>query len=112
MDTFTLTIIFLLIGFMEIILGIPLLLEKVKPNWIYGFRLPKTLSNKEIWYKTNKYAGRDLIVSGMIVTLGSLFLLTLSGSVSFDLIVFIGVLLIVVPVVLVLVRGLIYLKKL
>lgn len=76
MDNYGIIILaFILIGIIEIILGIPLLLEKIKPNRLYGFRIAKTLSSDEIWYKSNKYVGRDFIVTGIIVILGSLFLL-------------------------------------
>ena len=48
MNSLMLVIIFALIGFIEIILGIPLLLEKIKPNRFYGFRTSKIMSNKDI----------------------------------------------------------------
>ena len=67
MDNFTLIIIFVLAGFMEVILGKSMLLGKIKPNWFYGFRTSKTMSNKEIWYKSNKYFGRNLIIIGIIL---------------------------------------------
>jgi len=47
------------------------LLCKIKPNWLYGFRLPKTLSDEDICYKTNKYVGRDFIFAGILVIFGS-----------------------------------------
>ena len=52
-------LVFIFVGMLEIIMGIPLLLEKIKPNALYGFRTPKTRSSDEIWYKVNKYVGRD-----------------------------------------------------
>ncbi len=43
------------IGFLLLVLGISLILEKVKPNHAYGFRTKKTLAHKKIWYQANKY---------------------------------------------------------
>ena len=113
MDTTIFVILlYVLVGCLLIILGLPLLLEKIKPNWLYGFRLPKTMSNKEIWYKSNKYVGRDLIIAGVIVIIGSIFLLIFRSIFPLEIIVFTGSFLIIIPIVAVLFRGLSYLKKL
>ena len=48
------------------ILSIPLMLQKVKRNRFYGFRLKKTLSSDEIWYPANVIAGRALFGAGVI----------------------------------------------
>jgi uncharacterized membrane protein len=45
-------------------LSVPLILRWVKPNGIYGFRTPKTLSDERIWYDANAYAGRALLAVG------------------------------------------------
>jgi uncharacterized membrane protein len=37
----------------------------VPPNWIYGFRTTKTMSNPQIWYEANRHAGANLIVAGV-----------------------------------------------
>jgi len=76
-------LVFIFIGLLEIIMGIPLLLEKIKPNALYGFRTPKTRSSDEIWYKINKYVGRDFVVAGIIVTLCSPFLLIFGSSFNY-----------------------------
>ena len=52
--------IFISLGVLEIILGLPLMYKKIKPNNFYGFRMKKTLSNEKLWYETNKFMGRDL----------------------------------------------------
>jgi len=113
MDESTIALlIFTSVGLLEIILGIPLLYEKIKPNWYYGFRTSKTVNNKEIWYKCNKYVGRDLIIAGIIVAIGSLTLLFYKNNFSVETIAFIGIFLVSAPVIIVLIRGFIYLKKL
>ena len=107
-----LIIVFILVGMLEIIIGIPLLLEKIKPNWLYGFRLTKILSNDEIWYKSNKYVGRDFIIAGIIVIFSSLILLVLTSCLSVIEITMISPLLLIVPLIIIWIRGLIYLHKL
>ncbi len=51
-------------GLLLALISLPLIAGKVKPNPFYGFRVPLTLENPEIWYATNKYfAKRQLIVA-------------------------------------------------
>ncbi|HEX6990894.1 MAG TPA: SdpI family protein [Gemmatimonadales bacterium] len=60
-------LIFCLVGLLLILLGLPLALRKVGPNAWYGFRVPATLRNREIWYAVNARAGRDLIATGVLL---------------------------------------------
>jgi len=46
-------------------LSIPLILGKIGPNPWYGFRVKKTLNDPAIWYPTNAYAGKRLLVVGL-----------------------------------------------
>ena len=50
-----------------LILSIPLILEKIRPNYIYGVRLKITYSNENVWYKANKYFGWHLLISGILL---------------------------------------------
>ncbi|WP_223701576.1 SdpI family protein [Sutcliffiella deserti] len=43
-------------------LSIPLYLEKVKMNYLYGVRFPKSYQSEEAWYKINKYGGLMLMI--------------------------------------------------
>ena len=52
------------ISVMMIVVSIPMAMKKVPPNWIYGFRTPKTMSSPEIWYASNQKAGINMIVAG------------------------------------------------
>lgn len=99
-------------GILEIIIGIPLLYGKIKPNIWYGFRTPKTRSNDEIWYKANKYVGRDFIFAGIIFTIVSLFLLIYRSNFSIIEISWIGIVLLITIIIVILLRGFIYLNKL
>ncbi|HEX5285014.1 MAG TPA: SdpI family protein [Bryocella sp.] len=48
-----------------IAVSIPLVMRAVPPNWIYGFRTAKTMSNPQIWYEANRHAGANLIAAGI-----------------------------------------------
>ncbi len=39
------------------LVSLPMMLGKVPPNGLYGFRTPKTLSSREIWYPANRQSG-------------------------------------------------------
>jgi hypothetical protein len=43
--------------------SIPMILRKVPPNPIYGFRTRLTLSKPAIWYPANAFYGRTLLVA-------------------------------------------------
>jgi len=103
-------LIFFIAGISEIIQGFPLFLEKVKPNWLYGFRVSKTVNNPEIWYKINKNMGRDFIIAGFILSIGSLIISLLNFS-TIE-IVAVGLLLIFIPIVIIIIRCFALLKKL
>jgi uncharacterized membrane protein len=64
-------------------LSVPLILHKIPPNGLYGFRVPSTLQNPSQWYKVNAYAGRRLLVVGLASAVGSIILYyTVNSSVD------------------------------
>jgi uncharacterized membrane protein len=65
---------YLVFGLLLTCLSIPLLLKKVKPNSLYGFRVPKTMNIPEVWYAANHYAAKFLLASGLAITLAALVL--------------------------------------
>lgn len=50
------------VGIVIIAISIPLVLEKVPMNPVYGVRFKKSYESKENWYKINKYGGKQLIL--------------------------------------------------
>ena len=52
--------------------SIPLILRLVRPNPIYGFRTPLTLSSPRIWYPANVFAGWALLIAAMVSAAGLL----------------------------------------
>ncbi|MCE5340314.1 MAG: SdpI family protein [Planctomycetaceae bacterium] len=67
-------------------ISIPLLLEKIGPNQWYGFRVEKTLDNREIWFKANKYMAKAFIVMGCIQIIYNIVLVILKTSDPFYII--------------------------
>lgn len=55
-------------------LSVPLILRKIPPNGLYGFRIPSTLENPSLWYKVNEYAGRRFLVVGLGTAIGAIIL--------------------------------------
>jgi uncharacterized membrane protein len=91
-----------LAGF-AILVTLPLALGKVPPNPTNGFRVPETLSNPEVWYKVNAYAGRLTVAMSAIVALIAvgLFFVRRIGAAVYGLILFLAFLAsTLVPVVL------------
>jgi uncharacterized membrane protein len=43
--------------------GIPLALKLVPPNRWYGFRTARTLPNRELWFRVNRFAGCALLIA-------------------------------------------------
>jgi uncharacterized membrane protein len=66
----TLRITFALVSILMIVTSIPMILRKVPPNPIYGFRTRKTLSDPEIWYEANAYAGKLMFAWGIFIAVG------------------------------------------
>lgn len=75
-------VLFILSGLLLVIAGIPMSRGKVKRNAWYGFRMPITQKSDEMWYPTNSYAGKGLVIVGLIVIVTSLFSLLLSDLTS------------------------------
>ena len=63
--------LFVFVGLLNAGLAVPLIRRRVKPNYLYGFRTPKTLSDERIWYEANAYAGRLLLRLGIVFVVAS-----------------------------------------
>jgi len=55
-------------------LSVPLILQKIPPNGLYGFRIRTTMENPQLWYEANTYAGKRLLVVGLGTSLGAILL--------------------------------------
>jgi len=66
-------------GILQMALTVPMIRRRVKPNALYGFRIPKTLSDEQVWYDANAYAGRLLFASGAAQVLAAIALVLVPG---------------------------------
>lgn len=67
-------LIILSVGLLECTLAIPMILQKVKRNNLFGFRTRKTLSDDKYWYPVNKRSGIGLFISGFICIVAGSFM--------------------------------------
>ena len=49
-----------------IVLSIPLILGIVPPNYLYGFRIPRTMASADAWYPANRVSGIAMALAGLI----------------------------------------------
>ncbi|KGG80492.1 SdpI family protein [Caloranaerobacter azorensis] len=66
----------IIISFIYALAGLLLIrtIANKSPNLWFGIRNKYTLSNKEIWRKTNRSGGIILIISGLILLIPNLFI--------------------------------------
>jgi hypothetical protein len=113
--TFKLMPIAVLVAVLLILISLPLLFNAIGPNWLYGFRTRKTLSNPNIWYKANKYMAKELIAAGMVVIVLAIISLAIHLKITmFTPIQAVALFVIVlnVPLMIAVLRSALYLKRL
>jgi uncharacterized membrane protein HdeD (DUF308 family) len=66
MLTLLLLVFLVILGIISILIALPLMEERVKPNLIYGFRVRATLENPKVWYAVNKYFAQRLLLAGVV----------------------------------------------
>lgn len=106
------TIICIICSVGIIVISIPLILEKVKPNGLYGFRTYKTLSDETIWYKANKFLGCSLVFAGLISILLMLLKEYYPQLIPFPGYHYFGIVVFIVPIFIAAISSCIYLSKL
>jgi len=78
------SILFASVGLLFVSLSIPLIFKKVPPNSFYGCRTTRTLSDVNIWYESNQRFGRKFFVSGLLIFIASLVVLSFRHLLSSD----------------------------
>lgn len=63
---------YVIVGVIFIVVAVPLIKRWVKPNFFYGFRLPQTMANADLWYEVNSYSGKLLAGVGVATILAAL----------------------------------------
>ncbi len=75
----TIRLLYIAVGLLSVVVAVPLIRGTVKPNGLYGFRVPQTLNDPAVWYAVNAHFGRRLLVTGIATTLAALLLYPLPG---------------------------------
>ncbi|MEX2143572.1 MAG: SdpI family protein [Anaerolineales bacterium] len=75
----TLFVIYVFFSFVLIALAIPLTVKRIGPNIFYGFRVPATLKDKDIWYPVNQLLGKWLLASAIIFLVAAIGLYFIPG---------------------------------
>jgi uncharacterized membrane protein len=89
------------------VLCLPLALKWVPPNRFYGIRTAQTLASREVWFRVNRVAGFALLVAAAISMCAYLLEPELASGRSF-----LGVLILIVPVIVALAVTATYARKL
>ena len=59
-------LLFASVTILMMVMAVPLIRGRVRPNPLYGVRTPKTLGNEGVWYRANAYGGRLLFGTGLV----------------------------------------------
>ena len=71
--------LFIISGAVLVVLSVPMIMGKIPPNGLYGFRVKKTMENPDIWYPVNAYSGKWLLVAGLGLVLAAVALFFVPG---------------------------------
>lgn len=55
----------ILVGFVFVLVALPLIQESVAPNGTYGIRIEETLADEVVWYRVNKMGGYAMALAGV-----------------------------------------------
>jgi hypothetical protein len=73
-------VLLLLSAVLLILFAVPLWMRMVPPNRFYGIRTHATLGDEQRWYAVNASAGRDLLLSGILLLAGILVIERLGAT--------------------------------
>jgi len=103
--------IFIFLGAIEIIFGVPLFLKKVPPNRIYGYRCSRIGNNKDLWFAVNKLAGKYLILSGICLIVISVLLMIFFKNSNEELLRIVNTAAVIIPLAAAIIRCEKFLKE-
>ncbi len=105
-------IIPMILCFVFIILSIPLILQKVRPNCFYGVRTRKTMSDETVWYKANKFFGCGMLISSLFSLVVLIVAVLIPDVVSVIVVNNLGGIVVVLPMGILLIISFFYFRKL
>jgi len=101
-----------LIGLFGLVTSILLVNDKISPNGVVGVRTSQTLANKDVWYKANRYFGKDFLIVSIVWLVVSVALYMYREKLELPIVLVITQLITVIGALIPLVRVFSYLKKL
>jgi uncharacterized membrane protein len=72
--------LFVVLGVVFVGLAMPLVNRRVRPNKLYGLRVPATFADEWVWYEANARTGRDMLYVGLLQIAAALFLLPVPAT--------------------------------
>jgi hypothetical protein len=66
-------------GLLLSVLSVPLILRRIPPNGLYGFRVKATLDDPDLWYAVNAYSGWRLLAGGLSAVAAAVGLAVVPG---------------------------------
>jgi uncharacterized membrane protein len=106
------------VGILMMVLAVPMILQRVRPNIWYGIRTRKTLSDETVWYPANQYAGKALLLAGSVMAVGGVVLQWAVSRAAFgavpseSLLSVLGLILLTAPILAALIASLVQLRRL
>ena len=98
-------------GLILALISLPLSYGKIKPNSLYGFRIPATLEDPDLWYPVNQYAAKRLLIVGLVMIAAAIGLYFWPGiSVDEYAYAFLGIFL--AAIIIVIIQSVRYLRRL
>lgn len=73
------SVLFVGVDLLLVALAIPLLRRRVRPNGLYGLRVPATFADDWVWYEANARFARDLLILGLLHLASTLALSLVPG---------------------------------
>ena len=106
-----LSILYIASGLLLSCLAVPLILGRVPPNHIYGFRVRATLRDRKLWYAVNRYAAWRLLVVGLADAATAVVVAQVPG-IGIDTYALLCLTVVATGLVVVLIQSFLYLKML
>jgi uncharacterized membrane protein len=97
-----LLIVYVAGGLILALVSLPLIFGKIKPNFFYGFRLPATLEDPDLWYPVNQFAAKRLLIASLVMIAAAIGLYYWPGiSVDAYAYAFLGIFLAMITIVII-----------
>ncbi|MHB8744735.1 MAG: SdpI family protein [Sulfuricaulis sp.] len=95
------TVLLLMASGVMAVVALPLILQWVPPNGLCGFRTPRTLADRDLWYRANTFCGWAILLAAF----ASIILLVILPSSQLAVLEFAS------PLIVAIVASLLYVRR-